>query len=146
MTDSYVNVTYLPHPPERVWDAITDSAALEKWLMPNSFKPVMGHEFTFRTEPVPPHFDGVVHCRVTEIEPPHRLAYTWVGGPISTFVTYRLDAEGEGTRLRFEHGGFDLTDPGQQMAFEAMSQGWKDKIETKFHEVVEELAAAASRG
>jgi len=39
--------------------------------MPNDFKPVVGHAFTFRTEPVSQHgFDGVVHCEVLDLEPP----------------------------------------------------------------------------
>ena len=32
----------LPHPPERVWQALTDPALLARWLMPNDF-PKPGH-------------------------------------------------------------------------------------------------------
>jgi uncharacterized protein YndB with AHSA1/START domain len=52
-----------PHPVERVWAALTSSDALAVWLMPNDFKPVVGHRFTFRTKPAP-GFDGIVHCEV----------------------------------------------------------------------------------
>ena len=56
---------FLPRPPGRVWQALTDPALLARWLMPNDFKPVVGHAFTFRTEPVPRHgFDGIVACEV----------------------------------------------------------------------------------
>jgi uncharacterized protein YndB with AHSA1/START domain len=41
---------FLSQPPGRVWQALTDSALLARWLMPNDFKPVIGHAFTFRTE------------------------------------------------------------------------------------------------
>ena len=62
---------FLPHPPEKVWRALTDSAVLASWLMPNDFQPRIGHRFTFRTEPVPTHgFDGIVHCEVLELVPP----------------------------------------------------------------------------
>jgi uncharacterized protein YndB with AHSA1/START domain len=52
---------FLPQPPGRVWQALTDSALLARWLMPNDFKPVVGHVFTFRTEPVPLH-GSTVSC------------------------------------------------------------------------------------
>jgi len=42
-----------PHPPERVWRALTDSAALAEWLMPNDFEPRVGHKFRFRSKPMP---------------------------------------------------------------------------------------------
>ena len=74
---------FLPHPPERVWQALTDPALLARWLMPNDFKPVIGHVFTFRTEPVPQHgFDGVVHCTVLTLEPPRLMRFT--GGRASS--------------------------------------------------------------
>jgi uncharacterized protein YndB with AHSA1/START domain len=44
---------FLAQPPGRVWTALTDPVLLARWLMPNDFKPVPGHVFTFRTEPVP---------------------------------------------------------------------------------------------
>ena len=68
--ESIVNEFYLPYTPEQVWRALTDSAALERWLMPNDFAARVGHRFTFRTTPVPPYFDGIVHCEVTEVDPP----------------------------------------------------------------------------
>ncbi len=56
---------FVPRPAEQVWRALTDPDLLARWLMPNDFKPVVGHLFTFRTEPVPQHgFDGIVHCQV----------------------------------------------------------------------------------
>jgi len=42
-----------PHPPERVWAAITSSEAMSQWLMPNDFQLVAGHRFQFRTKPAP---------------------------------------------------------------------------------------------
>ncbi|HYZ75773.1 MAG TPA: SRPBCC domain-containing protein [Gaiellaceae bacterium] len=96
---------FYAHPRERVWAALTDPAALGQWLMPNDFQPVAGREFTFRTKPGP-GFDGVVHCRVLELEAPSRMAWSWRGGPIDTVVRFELDAVEGGTRLRFEQTGF----------------------------------------
>ncbi|MBE0690020.1 MAG: SRPBCC domain-containing protein, partial [Anaerolineae bacterium] len=44
---------FYPHPPERVWKALTDPAALASWYMANDFKLEVGHKFTFHTDPGP---------------------------------------------------------------------------------------------
>ena len=95
-----------PHPPSRVWAALTSSAALAKWLMPNDFRPEVGHEFTFRTEPAP-GFDGIVHCKVLEMQTERRMLWSWRGGPIDTIVEFRLEPDGNGTTLHFEQRGFE---------------------------------------
>ncbi len=46
---------FLARPPDQVWQALTDPDLLARWLMPNDFRPAVGHRFTFRTEPVPAH-------------------------------------------------------------------------------------------
>ena len=134
---------YLPHPPERVWKAITDSAAIAQWLMPNDFEPRLGHRFTFRTNPMPGlNFDGICHCEVTELDPPRLLAYSWIGGPLTdTLVTYRLEPEGDGTRLHFEHSGFDLDDQLQQASYQGMS-GWREVLDTGLRRVLDEMSSA----
>lgn len=103
--DVSVDVVY-PHPIERVWDALTTSEGLAAWLMPNDFKPVVGHTFTLRTEPAP-GFDGIVHCEVLEFEPPARMVWSWRGGKIDTTVTFTLDdLDGARTRFRMHQVGF----------------------------------------
>jgi uncharacterized protein YndB with AHSA1/START domain len=94
-----------PHPLEQVWAALTDSAALSQWLMPNDFEPRVGHRFRFRTKPAP-GFDGIVDCEVLEVEPPHRLVYSWKGGGVDTLLTWTLRADPRGTHLRLDHTGF----------------------------------------
>jgi uncharacterized protein YndB with AHSA1/START domain len=82
-----------PHPISAVWQALTDPAALGEWLMATNFQPRVGHEFTF-TAPPGPDWDGHVFCRVTELDPPHRLAYTWRGTDpaiLDTLVTFQLE-------------------------------------------------------
>jgi uncharacterized protein YndB with AHSA1/START domain len=63
-----------PHPPAKVWRAITTREALAEWLMENDFELKVGHRFQFRTEPAP-GFDGIVNCEVLEIEEERRLRY-----------------------------------------------------------------------
>jgi uncharacterized protein YndB with AHSA1/START domain len=114
-----------PHSPQRVWRALTDSAAIAKWLMPNDFQPVVGHKFQFRTKPRP-GFDGIVNCEVLELEPPRKLAYSWKGGGMETVVSYTLEAVPEGTRLHFDHTGFR----GLRglLVSKMLASGWKSKI------------------
>nr|BFE87558.1 hypothetical protein GCM10020093_101590 [Planobispora longispora] len=71
---------FLPHPPAKVWRALTDSDLLARWLMPNDFKPVVGHRFTFATQPVPRvGFDGIIRCEVLEIDDGRLLRIGWAG-------------------------------------------------------------------
>lgn len=95
----------LPYPRAMVWDALVDPDQLGAWLMPNDFRPILGHAFTFHTDPAP-GFDGVVQARVLELDPPTRLAFTWRGGPLDTVVRFTLTEVEGGTRLDLEHKGF----------------------------------------
>ena len=65
----------MPHPPEKVWRALIDPALLVNWLLPVSdLKLECGAAFTFKTAPVG-SWDGTVHCRISEIDPPRKLGY-----------------------------------------------------------------------
>ena len=101
----HVDVDYR-HAPAKVWRALTDSAALAEWLMPNDFEPRVGHEFTLRTDPAP-GFDGIVHCRVLELVDQRRLSFTWRGGPLNTVITFELEPIASGTKLRVTQTGFE---------------------------------------
>lgn len=94
-----------PHPPERVWRALTDARLLAEWLMPNDFAPEVGHAFTLRTDPGP-GFDGIVRAEVLALEPPTRMVWAWRGGPIDTIVTFTVLAHPEGSELVVEQAGF----------------------------------------
>ena len=120
----------LPHPPEKVWQALTRSELISRWLMPNDFKPAVGHRFTFSTQPMGGR-DGIVHCEVLEVEPNRRLVYSWKGGSddnpkygsrLDSVVTWTLTPEKDGTRLRLVHAGF--RSPGNDFAYDAMKPGW----------------------
>ncbi|PGH41084.1 ATPase [Micromonospora sp. WMMA1996] len=123
---------FLPHPPAKVWRALTDSDLLERWLMPNDFRPALGHHFTFRTVARPgQRFDGVVHCEVLELDEPRRLRWAWRGGSLDTVVTWTLVPEGRGTRLFLEHAGFDPDDPLQRRTFTLLDGGWRTRVWTR---------------
>ena len=118
---------YLPHPPAKVWRALTDPDRLARWLMAGDFAPVAGHRFTFRTDPRP-GFDGTVHCRVLDIEPERLLRWSWCNGALDSTVTWTLTAEGRGTRLVLRHDGFDPDDPWQQQALRVLGAGWRSHV------------------
>jgi len=120
---------FLARPPDHVWHALTDPDLLARWLMPNDFRPAVGHQFTFRTEPVPAHgFDGIVHCQVLDLDPPRLLRFSWRGGQLDTVVSWRLVPEGAGTRLLITHDGFDDADPGQRTTMGILGGGWRGHL------------------
>lgn len=62
-----------PHPPEKLWRALTESSLLAQWMMKNDFEPVIGHRFQFRTDPTA-EWKFVVDCKVLVVDPPVRLS------------------------------------------------------------------------
>jgi uncharacterized protein YndB with AHSA1/START domain len=149
MTKTIQREILIPQPREQVWRALTDSVTLAEWMFPNDFEPRVGHRFTFRVPPNPKvNFEGlIVRCEVLECEPPRandggRLAFSWsAGGPVeNTQVSYRLEPDGNGTRLLFEHSGFDVSQPFGEHAFKGAEYGWA-KMFKQLATVVADLAA-----
>jgi uncharacterized protein YndB with AHSA1/START domain len=136
MSRSIVLEAEYPYPPKRVWRALTDREALTKWLMPNTFAPVVGHKFEFRVPPPHPGWRGFVECEVLEVDEPRRLVYSWVGDPKHpvTIVTWTLVASAAGTRLRLEHSGFQ----GWRGLFLRwiLGSGWKGMVRKLLPEVI----------
>jgi uncharacterized protein YndB with AHSA1/START domain len=112
----------LPHPPEKVWRALTDPVLLEQWLMPViGLRLEQGAAFTFKTQPYP-GWDGVVSCRMLEIEPRRKLSYTWGVPFLETVVTFTLTPTASGTRLSIVQSGFK---PDQKRELGGARYGWK---------------------
>jgi len=114
----------LRHPPEKVWRALTDPVLLAEWLLPViGLELEPGAAFTFKTQPHP-GWDGTVHCRMLEIDPPRRLSYTWVVGDmvLDTVVTFTLTPTASGTRLSLVQSGFR---PDQKQNLGGARYGWQ---------------------
>ena len=102
-----------PHPPAKVWRAVTDPALIPLWTAtgaggrPEGFTVTAGTKFRFVAKPKP-GWSGVVDCEVLEVNEPSLLRYSWVGGEGGdvTEVTYRLEPHAGGTRFTYEHTGF----------------------------------------
>jgi uncharacterized protein YndB with AHSA1/START domain len=115
-----------PHPPEKLWRALTESPLLAQWMMKNDFEPVAGRKFQFQTEPKP-NWNGVVDCEVLVVDPLRRLSYNWgVGGGeadggLQWVVLWTLTPAEGGTHLRMEQSGFG---PDQKANYQGARYGW----------------------
>jgi uncharacterized protein YndB with AHSA1/START domain len=54
------------------------------------------------------------------------LEFSWsAGGPVEdTRVSFRLEPDGDGTRVLFEHAGFEVSQPFGEQAFKGAEFGW----------------------
>jgi uncharacterized protein YndB with AHSA1/START domain len=111
----------LPHPPAKVWRALTEPALLAEWLLPViGLELETGAAFTFKTQAYP-GWDGTVSCRFVEIEPHRKLAYTWSVPFLDTVVTFTLTPTPLGTRLSVVQSGFAAD---QRREFGGARHGW----------------------
>lgn len=129
MAASIKHHLFFPHPPVAVWEYLTNAELMDLWLMKSDFQPVLGHEFTFKSNPVPVfEWDGIIYCKVTEIVPFTNLSYTWNLGPgdgannLESVVKWELRPTDKGTELILEHGDFALLK--HISIFDAMNAGW----------------------
>lgn len=135
-----------PHPPERVWRALTDPALIARWGMrPEGFAPVVGTRFRLVAKPNP-GWRGFVECEVLEVRALSLLRYSWIGneGSPTTDVTFRLEPLAGGTRLTFEHSGFAGAG-GFLLATLIMKPGWKKILGSTFPAVLSERGAAGTQ-
>src|SRR3954471_11817109 len=126
-TRSLVVEREMPHPPEKVWRALTEGPLIGEWLMENDFRPVVGHRFTFRATPMP-HWNGVTDSEVLVVEPHSRLSYRWdasgeeAAGGIRTVVTWTLTPTEGGVLVRMEQSGFRPVD---EANYQGAAYGWQ---------------------
>ncbi|WP_262296674.1 SRPBCC family protein [Microvirga sesbaniae] len=101
----------LPGPIERVWDYLTQSDLRRQWLAAGEMELKVGapvefvwrnHELTDPPGERPPGFaeEHRMESRITELDPPHRLAITWgsTGG-----VSFELERRGSEVLLTLVH-------------------------------------------
>jgi uncharacterized protein YndB with AHSA1/START domain len=106
----------IPHPPEKIWRALTQPHLIEEWLMKNDFNPVVDHRFKLSAD------WGAVDCQVLTVEPNKTLSYTWAAFGVETVVRWTLTPMSTGTHLRMEQTGFR---PDQPQAFQGAKYGWQ---------------------
>ena len=129
-TRSIVVERVMHHTPEKVWRALTQGPLIEEWLMKNDFRPVVGHKFNFRAEPMP-QWNGVVDCEVLIVEPNKRLSYSWnasgdeAANGLKTIVTWTLTPADGGIHIRMEQSGFR---PEDERFFQGANYGWQKMV------------------
>lgn len=125
-------------PITRVWKALTDVNEMRQWYFDlKEFKPEVGFEFEFVVE----HEGTTYHhlCRVTEVIPQQKIAYTWryKGEPGDSLVTFELFDEGKKTRLKLTHTGIETFPKTPAYARKNFEAGWTAIIGSELKQFVE---------
>lgn len=143
LTEAVVVERTLNAPVAKVWSALTDVDQMRKWYFDlKEFKPVVGFEFEFVVE----HESNTYHhhCRVTEVIPQKKIAYTWryKGTPGESLVTFELFGEGEKTRLKLTHTGIETFPKTPAYARSNFETGWTQLIGSELRQFVEQKQKA----
>ena len=116
----------MPHPPEKIWRALTQGPLIEEWLMKNDFQPVVGQGSISAPRP----------CRM---ERRHRLRGAGRRAPQAALLQLErvgrrggegpenhrhldVDARSGGTLVRMEHSGFR---PQDERNYQGADYGWQ---------------------
>ena len=139
MSDIHIVREY-PHPPAKVWRALTDPALMALWTMrPEGFAPVVGTRFKLVAKPQP-GWRGFVECEVLEVREGELIRYSWIGNDDQQAmeVSYRLEPTAGGTRLVFEQTGFRGIG-GFMLSKFMMGPGWKKMLGVAFPAVLADM-------
>jgi len=137
--DAVVVERTLKAPIARVWKALTEVDQMREWYFDlKEFRPEVGFEFEFMVE----HEGNNYHhlCRVTEVIPQKKIAYTWryKGEPGNSLVTIELFPESNMTRFRLTHEGLDSFPKTLAYARKNFEAGWTAIIGTELKQFVEQ--------
>jgi uncharacterized protein YndB with AHSA1/START domain len=125
-------------PVARLWKALTDADEMRVWYFDlKEFRPEAGFEFEFAVE-----HEGTSYrhlCKVTEVIPQKKLAYTWryAGEEGDSLVTFELFADGDKTRLKLTHEGLDTFPKLPAYARTNFEKGWTEIIGSSLKQFVE---------
>jgi uncharacterized protein YndB with AHSA1/START domain len=127
--DAVICEIFIAAPRERIFEALTDPAQAAQWWGEKGQYSM--HNFTMDVRPGGKWFttghsalsgDIKVQGEFLEIDPPRRLAYTWISSwlPHTTKVLWELEPHNGGTALKLTHTGF----ASNAEATKAHSHGW----------------------
>ena len=117
--------------PQQVFGALTEAGPLEQWMATAAESDARtGGRFRFQFEFVDPSQNNVQEGEYRALDEGSRVELPWTFPftPKQTTVTYTLAAEGEGTRVEFEHAGFEEGEPWDG-AYERFTRGWRMFLE-----------------
>jgi uncharacterized protein YndB with AHSA1/START domain len=129
-------------PVARVWKALTSADQMREWYFDlKEFKAEVGFEFDFVVE----HEGHKYHhlCRVTEVIPEEKIAYTWryKGEPGDSLVTFELASEGDKTRLKLTHTGIETFPQTPAYARKNFENGWNAILDSELRQYLESSKA-----
>jgi uncharacterized protein YndB with AHSA1/START domain len=121
----------LPHPPERVWAALTTADGLGTWFG--------------NTADVDLRVGGLIHLAwdsgdkatltIERLDPPSAVGWTWGlsglpdGDPRCTYVEFTLEPGGSGTLLSMVESGFaQVSGAGHDKAYGGNTGGWTHEL------------------
>ncbi|HSR86961.1 MAG TPA: SRPBCC domain-containing protein [Streptosporangiaceae bacterium] len=115
MSEFHITEVY-SHSVQKLWHALTDPELVPLWTStgrggrPEGFSAEVGNHFRFVGKPVP-GWKGIVDCEVLAVEPPMMLRHTWKGDEGKpSVVTWRIEPTPAGSRLTYDHTGFQGID------------------------------------
>lgn len=143
-SDVIVKEVLLDATPAKIWKAITDKDEMKKWYFDlKEFKAVPGFEFEFEGGPDDRIY--IHQCRITEVIPLKKLAYTWSykGYQGTTVVTFELFEEGDRTRLQLTHQGLEsfAVNNNPDLDKKNFDAGWTQIIGTSIKDYVDKTSA-----
>ena len=126
-------------PIARVWRALTDVEEMRQWYFDlKEFKPEVGFQFEFIVEHQGTSYHHV--CRVTEVVPQRKIAYTWryKDEPGDSLVTIELFPEDDKkTRVKLTHTGIETFPKTPAYARKNFESGWTTLIGSELKQFVE---------
>ena len=138
--NAIVRTVDLPHPPEKVWAAISTPEGLSGW-----FGQKVEGDVTPGSEVVMSWDEGhVARLAVKVVDPQSVFAYCWpVYGtpdddPRRTYVEFRLEPTGAGVALTVTESGFAQMPDEWLSSYEGNVGGWKSELD----ELADYLAAS----
>ncbi|GAB5417393.1 MAG: hypothetical protein Crog4KO_29750 [Crocinitomicaceae bacterium] len=112
------------HPIQKVWEAITNTEQVSKWLVPTNFKAEVGFQYALHD---PKAECNVVTGTVLKASP-YTLVYSWINETVKdveTLITWELTEENGGTRLSMTHSGISNYSKAQMNdMIDSYSSGW----------------------
>lgn len=126
-------------PIQKVWRAITSRDDMQQWYFTLvEFKPEVGFEFRFWGGTPERQYQHI--CKITEVEPGKKLAYTWRydGFEGLSLLTFELYAEGDKTRLKLTHTGLEsFPQDNPDFAAQNFAEGWTYLMDKSLKEFLE---------
>lgn len=112
-------------PEETIWKALTENDQMKKWYFDiQDFKAIAGFEFNFTAGSDQKKY---VHlCKVTDVIPGKKLAYTWKykDYPGNSLVTFELSPEGDSTQIKVIHEGLETFPGTGDFSTDSFKKGW----------------------